>query len=154
MVGGYRAGARLGELASANVGDFNARAGTLFVDGKTGPRTVTLTDEAVATLLRVTRGRDANAPLLPRADGKRWQGTQHRPTKRALALAGLDPKATYYSLRHSHISNAIAAGMPLSNLAENVGSSIATITKNYAHTIARTHRAVTQSTSPKLRRVK
>jgi integrase len=150
----YLTGARLGELAGANVGDFDADSGTLRVDGKTGPRTVTLTTESVATLRRITAKRPAIDPLLPRCDGNRWQNTQHRPMQRALALAELSPDASFYSLRHSHISRAIEAGMPLSLIAENCGTSLLMIQKNYAKVLARTRRDVIQATAPKLRRVK
>ena len=39
----YLTGARLGELAGATVNDFDAERTTLRVDGKTGPRDITLT---------------------------------------------------------------------------------------------------------------
>ncbi len=150
----YLTGARLGELAGANVGDFDAGNAALRVTGKTGPRSITLTAETTATLLRVTGKRAATDPLLPRADGERWRNTQHRPMQRALALAGLPLAASFYSLRHSHISRAIEGGMPLSMLAENCGTSLPMIQKNYANVLARTRRDVIQQTSPKLRRVK
>lgn len=150
----YLTGARLGELAGANVRDFDADNGTLRVNGKTGPRSVTMTSETVATLRRITRDRLPAAPLLPRADGERWRNTQHRPMQRALALAELPLAASFYTLRHSYISRAIEGGMPLSLIAENCGTSLSMIQKNYAKVLARTRRDTIQKTSPKLRRVK
>lgn len=150
----FLTGARLGELAQADVRDFDREAGTLRVNGKTGPRTVTLTDECVSVLRRVSRDRLPTAPLLPRLDGERWRNTQHRPMQRALKLAELSTDASFYSLRHSYISRAIEAGMPLSLIAENCGTSLLMIQRNYAKVLARTRRETIQATAPKLRRVK
>jgi integrase len=150
----YLTGARLGELAGANVRDFDAGNAALRVTGKTGPRGITLTNESVAVLKRITAKRPGTAPLLPRADGERWRNTQHRPMQRALALAELPLAASFYSLRHSHISRAIEGGMPLSLVAENLGTSLLMIQKNYAKVLARTRRITIQQTSPRLRRVK
>jgi integrase len=150
----YLTGARLGELASANVCDFDADNGTLHVTGKTGPRSVTLTNESVSVLRRIVAKRLGAVPLLPRADGERWRNTQFRPMQRALALAELPLTASFYTLRHSYISRAIEGGMPLSLIAENCGTSLLMIQKNYAKVLARTRRDVIQETSPKLRRVK
>jgi hypothetical protein len=44
--------------------------------------------------------------------------------------------------------------MPLSLIAENCGTSLTMLQRNYAHVLARTRRDVIQKTSPKLRRVK
>ena len=150
----YLTGARLGELAGADVGDFDATKATLRVNGKTGPRTITLTAETVATLQRIAGKRHTAMPLLPRTDGERWRNTQHRPMQRALALAELPLAASFYSLRHSHISRAIEGGMPLSLIAENCGTSLLMIQRNYAHVLAKTRRATIEKTAPRLRRVK
>ncbi|MCC7325560.1 MAG: tyrosine-type recombinase/integrase [Burkholderiales bacterium] len=150
----YLTGARLGELSSADVRDFDPVKGTLRVDGKTGPRIVTLTNEAVVKLRRVTAERAPTAPLLPRTDGGRWRNTQNRPMQKALKLAGLPAAASLYSLRHSYISRAIEAGMPLSLVSENCGTSLTMIERNYAHVLAQTRRDTIEKTAPKLRRVK
>jgi integrase len=92
--------------------------------------------------------------LLPRANGERWgKSQQARPFKRAAALAELPPSASFYSLRHSHISRAIESGMPLSLLAENCGTSLSMIQKNYAKVLAATRRETIERTAPRLRRV-
>ena len=44
--------------------------------------------------------------------------------------------------------------MPLSLIAENCGTSLSMIQKNYAKVLARTRRDTIQKTAPKLRRVK
>jgi integrase len=153
---GFLTGARLGELAALAVRDFDAERSTLAIGkGKTGARVVTLTAESVAFFGRLTKDRPAGAVLLPRADGDRWgKSEQARPFKRAAAAAELPATASFYTLRHSHISRAIEAGMPLSLLAENCGTSLGMIQKNYAKVLASTRRQFVESTSPRLRVVK
>ena len=153
---GYLTGCRLGELTAANVGDFDAERGILNIrKGKTGARAVSLTGEAVAFFKRVTKDKLPAAILLPRADGERWgKSEQARPFKRAAALAELPLTASFYSLRHSHISRACEAGMPLNLIASNVGTSVRMIEKHYGKFLASARRELIEATSPKLRRVK
>lgn len=152
---GYLTGARMGELAAVSVRDLDVARHTLRVDGKTGQRIVTLTDEAANFLRRLTIGRKRDDALLPKADGERWRRSgHHRAIKRGLALAELPSSASFYTLRHAHISRAIEGGMPLSLIADNCGTSLTMIQKNYAHVLARTRRDTIQKTAPKLRRVK
>jgi integrase len=152
---GYLTGARMGELAAASVRDLDAGRRTLRLDGKTGQRMVSLTDESAAFLGRAADGKHRDEPLLPQGVGSRWpRSGHHRSIKRALALAELPASASFYTLRHAHISRSIEAGMPLSLIAENCGTSLMMIQKNYAHVLARTRRDTIQKTAPKLRRVK
>jgi integrase len=153
---GYLTGARYGELAALEVRDFDAARAVLMIrQGKTGARPITLTGEAVAFFRKLTNKRPPAAILLPRLDGDRWgKSEQARPFKRAAALAELPASASFYSLRHSHISRAIEAGMPLSLVAENCGTSLTMIQRNYAKVLASTRRELIEATSPKLRRVK
>jgi integrase len=153
---GYLTGARMGELAALDVRDLDAGRHTLHIrTGKTGARVVTLTNEAARFLSRVAGKRAPIVPLLPRADGDRWGKSEHsRPFKRAAALAELPATASFYALRHSHISRAIEGGMSLSLVAENCGTSLLMIQKNYAKVLASTRRDSIEQTGPKLRRVK
>lgn len=153
---GYLTGARLGELVARDVRDFDpARSLLVIHQGKTGARVVSLSAESVAFFRRIADNRPDAAILLPRADGARWEKSQqHRPFKRAAIAAELPATASFYTLRHSHISRAIEAGMPLSLLAENCGTSLSMIQKNYAKVLAATRQDFVEATSPKLRRVK
>jgi integrase len=100
------------------------------------------------------RGNLPDAPLLPKADGSRWKKSeQHRPMKRALVAAELPATASFYALRHSHISRAIESGIPLPVIALNVGTSLRMLEKNYFHVMQQTHRALIEQHAPKLRRV-
>jgi integrase len=126
LTAGFLTGARYGELAACRVRHFDPDSETLHVpSGKTGARTVILQPEAVSFFSRIATERAPDAPLLARSDGGAW-GPSHqvRPMKRALAAAKLDPTGTYYALRHSYISRAIEAGVPLNVVAENCGTSV------------------------------
>jgi integrase len=153
---GYLTGARYGELVELQVRDFDPQHEVLTIrHGKTGARPVTLTSESIAFFKRIVAKRPPNAVLLPRADGDKWgKSEQARRFKQAAALAELPKSASFYTLRHSHISRAIEAGMPLSLVAENCGTSLAMIQRNYAKVLARTRRETIEATAPQLRRVK
>jgi integrase len=152
----YLTGARLGELTALNVRDFDAAKNALFIlKGKTGARVVSLSAESVRFFSKLAGAARPDAVLLPRADGERWaKNQQQRPFARAAAAAGLSSTSSFYSLRHSHVSRAIEAGMPLSVLAENCGTSLLMIQRNYAKVLAATRQEFVEATSPKLRRVK
>ena len=101
-------GARLGELASCRVNDFDAADGTLAVNGKTGPRTIFLPPAAILLLRRLAAGKRPDAYLLTTASGKRWvENHHHLPFRAATAKAGLPVGTTYYTLRHAFISRAL-----------------------------------------------
>jgi integrase len=151
----YLTGARMGELTGCSVRDLDAGRHSLRVDGKTGRRVVTLTDESAAFLSRLTKDKLPDAPLLPNAEGGRWpRSGHHRYIKRAVALAKLPASVSIYTLRHAHISRAIERNMSLQLIADNCGTSLLMIQRNYAHVLTRTRRDMFEKTAPKLRRVK
>lgn len=151
LTAGILTGARYGELAGCNVGDFDAVARTVRVNGKTGTRSVVLQPEAVAFLSKMSDGRPKSAPLLQRADGGRWgPSQQQRRMKRAVEGAGLDTKATFYALRHSYISRAIEGEVPLLVVADNCGTSVRMIEKTYAKILADKRREFIERGAPRL----
>ncbi|WP_342108452.1 tyrosine-type recombinase/integrase [Methylobacterium sp. SI9] len=152
LTAGFLTGARYGELASCQVRHFDAEGGTLYVPrGKTGARIVILQPEAVMFFSRLVIGREKNAQLLPRVDGNAW-GASHqvRPMKKALLTAKLDPSGTFYALRHSYISRAIEAGVPLNVVAENCGTSVRMIETTYAKVLAAKRREFIANGAPRL----
>jgi integrase len=141
------------ELAALELRHFDGKRGQIVIpEGKTGPRVTTLTSEGVAFFKRLAEGRKPRDILLPRADGERWgKSEQHRPMKTALAAAELPSSASMYTIRHTYISRAIERGMPLTLIAENVGTSVQMIEQNYAKTLAKTRRDLIEKTAPVLR---
>lgn len=137
VAAGAYTGARLGELTSARVRDLDAKGRTLSVRGKTGPRVVHLDAGAFALFSRLAKGRPGGDPLLRTADGGAWTASLHlRPVAAAVASARLDPATTFYALRHSYITHALNAGIPLKAVAEHCGTSVVMISRTYAKVIA------------------
>ena len=152
LTAGFLTGARYGELTICLVRHFDREGELLRVPGgKTGARTVILQPEAVTFFARVAGDRAKDEPLLVRANGGAW-GASHqvRPMKRALTGAGLDPNGTLYALRHSYISRAIEAGVPLNVVAENCGTSVRMIETTYAKVLAGKRREFIAMGAPRL----
>jgi len=127
-------GARPGELANADIGDFEPEQGTLTLEGKTGRRTVSLSTAAIAHFKAVARDRIGRQSLLIREDGKRWdKETWKRAFKRAVRAAGLPDDVVVYNLRHAAISEFIAGGMDSFLVAKLAGTSTDMIDRYYGH---------------------
>lgn len=152
LTAGFMTGARYGELAACEVRHFEAGDAVLRVPrGKTGPRTVILQPEAVSFFIKVVASRGRQEPLLPRPDGQAWKPSdQLRPMQRAVEKAKLDADGTFYALRHSYISRSIEAGVPLTVLAENCGTSVRMIDKTYAKMLANKRREFITMGAPRL----
>ena len=127
-------GARYGELRQLVVEDFDKANRTLEVHkGKTGPRTVALTNDANALFSRLAKSKLPSAPLLPRPDGQPWQHSDQDELMRAAAKKAKLPKAAvFYSLRHSHIASALSGGVDINTVAKNTGTSVRIIETNYS----------------------
>jgi integrase len=144
-------GARLGELTSARVRDFDPVTATLRVRGKTGGREVHLAEAAVKLLRRAATGKKPEGYLLTSADGAIWTKSLHqRPFAEAAARAGLDPSTVFYSLRHSYISRALTVGVPAKAVADHTGTSLAMIERFYAKFVQADQRRYAIAASPEL----
>jgi integrase len=124
-------GCRPGELAAANVNDFDRAKGKLVLSGKTGERTVTLSTQAVEFFTTQTKGRIGNAPLMIMENGKRWQAVNWGKLFREARELAKMPDAVMYCMRHTYISEAIAQGMNANTVANQTGTSVEIIQSNY-----------------------
>ncbi len=149
----FHTGARYGELCILDVRHFDAKQRQIIIPGgKTGDRITTLTAEGAAFFKRMAEGKKPRDVLLPHANGERWDRDQQtKPMQRALAAANLPESASFYTMRHTVISRAIERGMPLTLIAENVGTSVRMIEQNYGKFIAQTRRELIERTAPSLR---
>ena len=150
---GFYTGARYGELTALDVQHFDARRAHLHIPaGKTGARTVTLTPEGVEFFKRVADRKKRTDVLLPRTDGERWgKSEQHRRMKAALKAAKLPASASFYTLRHTHISRAREHGQPDWLIADNCGTSVKMIEQVYGKASDKTRRDLIARTGPSLR---
>jgi integrase len=126
-------GARYGELGAARVEDFDANAGVWRIrKGKTGPRDCYLNDQAVDLFKRLTARRKQTDFIFVKDDTTPWVKSDQRFLWReARESVDLDPDATFYACRHTHVSWALIAGLPIQMVAENVGTSVQMITQHY-----------------------
>jgi integrase len=146
-------GARPGrELTETRVRDLDLEEATLRVSGKTGARDIHLPADALALLRRLASGKRPDEHLLTTADGKPWTKSLHaRRVAAAVVKAGLDPETTLYALRHSYISRALKAGIPVKAVADQCGTSIAMIQRFYAKFIPSDLAEYAQRAAPPLR---
>lgn len=153
LTAAFFTGARYGELSALDVRHLDARRRTLAIpSGKTGARITTLTEEGAQWFASIAADRDPIEPLLQPSEGGRWlKSMQHRRMKAALAAAKLPGSASFYTVRHTYVSRSIERGMPLTLLAENVGTSLKMIETNYAHMLAASRRTLVERTAPRLR---
>ncbi len=161
VVGLLLTGARppSGELAQVRARDFTSSTGTIHIaDSKTGPRSVVLSDEGVRFFAGLVADLKPDDLIFTRADGMPWEKVGFaRALARAISKANTDatsvtlPSETCpYSLRHTHASQALANGMNLQLLAENMGTSVRMLEQNYGKFIQATRRTLMEASAPKL----
>jgi integrase len=105
------------------------------VEGAT-PRRVPLWPDALRAIQMTPRRLDS--PLVVpaiRTGNKIRLSTLEENWKRAVFAAGIEPFRELYDLRHTHISWALRAGIPVSDVADWCGTSIVQIHKTYRHLI-------------------
>jgi integrase len=129
-------GCRYGELVRLEVGDFDARSGTVHVrKSKTGKgRHVQLTDEGAEFFDEITRRRPAAETLLLRKGGPWNTGARARSMADAVAAAGIETPITFHGLRHTYATLALMAGVPVAVISRQLGHSDSRmIERNYGH---------------------
>jgi integrase len=129
-------GCRYGELAKLHVSDFNADAGTVYVQkSKSGkPRHLVLTAEGQHFFAQTVIGRDGEDLMLSN-NGSEWGASrQLRPMKLACKSARILPPIGFHILRHTYASLLIMAGVPPMVVAKNLGhSDTRMVEKHYGH---------------------
>jgi len=126
---------RPGELAAANVNDFDKKHGVLSLrKSKAKVRVIPLSTAAVKFFTGLTRGRIGAQPLVPDAFGARWaKDYWKKPMRTACEAAGLPSNAVIYSLRHASISELLIGGMEMHTVAKIAGTSTDMIDEHYGH---------------------
>jgi integrase len=129
-------GARFAELAVLTAGDYDDRAGSLYLaPSKTfRSRHVILTGEGCDFFRRMTLNLHRTDLVFRRADGSKWMGSDcsHR-LKIPCQVAGLR-HVTFHMFRHTYASLLAMSGIPIAVIAKNLGhQNTETCEKYYAH---------------------
>ncbi|MFP3531106.1 tyrosine-type recombinase/integrase [Burkholderia sp. SIMBA_043] len=142
----FMIGARPGELASANVSNYNRSAGTLLLPkGKTGPRTLLLKKDAIKLLEEQVKDKRQDDPLFSTDEGNRWTAPEWgRKVRESRDAMDMDEAVLYYA-RHTFITESLKQGIGIHDVAKYTGTSVEIIEKNYGH--------LTQETQHRINRV-
>jgi integrase/recombinase XerC len=142
----YSAGLRVAELAGLNLGDLDLDAGVALVRGKGKRERLVLLGpqarEAVSRWLDVRAGLPggrAGARKAPAAVFLNQRGTRltvrsvGRLLEKYLALAGLDPRTSPHTLRHSFATHLLDRGADIRSVQELLGHRSLSTTQVYTH---------------------
>jgi integrase len=140
-------GARTSQIALLDVGDLETGAAPLLrmpssLKGRNrhtrSRKPIPISVSLAARLKAATAGRAADQPLLPmNSDGKRWNSEAHRWLFPEAARAALLPEgATIYCLRHTAITRALLASVPVRLVASSFDTSVQMVEKSYSKFIA------------------
>ena len=139
----YSAGLRVSELVGLNLADVDLADGVAVVRGKgKKERLALLGDPAKAALtawladrteILAERGRESPAVFLNRNGGRLTTRSVGRLLARHLKTAGLDPRTTPHTLRHSFATHMLDAGADIRGVQELLGHKSLTTTQVYTH---------------------
>jgi integrase/recombinase XerC len=139
----YSAGLRVGEMTGLNIGDVDLDAGLATVRGKGkrerlavfGPpcRDAITAWLAARESLAGPRGRSHPALFLNKHGTRLTSRSVGRLLEKYLALAGLDPRTSPHTLRHSFATHLLDAGADIRSVQELLGHKSLGTTQIYTH---------------------
>jgi integrase/recombinase XerC len=139
----YSAGLRVGELVGMNLPDLNPAEGVVVVRGKGKKERLALIGDAAKAALRdwladreavLAEARKPSAAVfLNKSGGRLTARSVGRMLAKYLALAGLDPRTTPHTLRHSFATHMLDAGADIRGVQELLGHKNLTTTQVYTH---------------------
>jgi len=124
---------RPGALAKLKVHNYDKRQRLLTIaTDKANPRSIHVPEVLHQLLVRITRNKLPTAPLICTQDGGHWNKDKWKaPFKQAVKQLKLPETTVMYTVRHSVITDLIAAGVPVLTVAQLAGTSIRMIEKHY-----------------------
>lgn len=138
----YSAGLRVGELTQLNVADIDVESGLATVRGKgKRERLALFGPQALAALGRwlaereavAPRARSQNALYLNKHGTRLTTRSVGRLLQKYLAQAGLDPRTSPHTLRHSFATHLLDRGADIRSVQELLGHRSLTNTQIYTH---------------------
>jgi integrase/recombinase XerC len=139
----YSAGLRVGELAGLNLDDLDVHSGMATVRGKGKKERLALLGAAALSALKkwlttrealvAERSRPSPAVFLNRRGGRLTVRSVGRLLEKYLALAGLDPRTSPHTLRHSFATHLLDRGADIRSVQELLGHKSLATTQIYTH---------------------
>jgi integrase/recombinase XerC len=139
----YSAGLRVSELVGLNRDDLDLEEGVIVVRGKGMKERLALLGDAARKALQRWRddrrsllsatGRTSDAVFLNKAAGRLTTRSIGRILIKHLRNAGLDPRTTPHTLRHSFATHMLDAGADIRGVQELLGHRHLTTTQVYTH---------------------
>jgi site-specific recombinase XerD len=124
---------RPGALAKLKVSDYDHRQKLLTISSdKANPRSIHVSEQLANLLRRSAKDKLPAAPLFCDSNGNHWNKDKWKsPFKKAVNALGLPETVVMYTVRHSVITDLIAASVPVLTVAQLAGTSIRMIEKHY-----------------------
>jgi integrase/recombinase XerC len=137
----YSAGLRVGELVGLNLADVDLTDGVCVVRGKGRKERLALLGDPAKLALKVwledraalLAGRASEAVFVNKAGGRLTTRSVGRLLVKYLQQAGLDPRTTPHTLRHSFATHLLDAGADIRGVQELLGHKSLTTTQVYTH---------------------
>ncbi|QDT67602.1 Tyrosine recombinase XerD [Planctomycetes bacterium MalM25] len=155
----YSAGLRVSELVGANDGDLDLDQGLLQVRGKGRKERLTPLGKYATGALRDWLGnrklakgesRGEETPLFTNRFGRRLTTRSvARLLEKHLATAGLDPRTSPHTLRHSFATHLLDRGADIRSVQELLGHSSLVTTQVYTHVSTRSLREAYEKAHPR-----
>lgn len=145
VVFGAATGLRPSELFGLEQRDIDRRLGVVYVrrafaNGELKRTKTRLSNRAVPLQAKALEALDQLAPsqnpiLFPNSHGGRidFRSFGRRRWKPAQKAAGVEPLRDLYDLRHTYVTFALRAGIPVFAVSRFIGSSIAMVDQHYGH---------------------
>jgi integrase/recombinase XerC len=134
---------RVSELVGLNLADMTLSDGVLVVRGKGKKERLALLGEHAASSLRMwladrgellaQTGRETDAVFLNKSGGRLSTRSVGRLLVKHLRRAGLDPRTTPHTLRHSFATHLLDNGADIRGVQELLGHKSLTTTQVYTH---------------------
>jgi integrase/recombinase XerC len=153
----YSAGLRVSELAGLNVDDLDLGGGVAIVRGKGRRERLALLGRPAQVALKewladraaLLGGRTQPAVFLNKNGGRLTVRSVGRLLEKYLAQAGLDPRTSPHTLRHSFATHLLEAGADIRGVQELLGHRSLSTTQVYTHVTAQRLRSSYDQAHPR-----
>ncbi len=136
----YSAGLRVSELTGLNVDDLDLDSGIITVRGKGKRERIAILHEKAIEVVKswlalrpAPRGKAAPAVFLNQRGGRLTSRSVGRLLEKYLAQAGLDPRTSPHTLRHSFATHLLDKGADIRGVQELLGHRSLATTQIYTH---------------------